>query len=127
MGPGLGTLLPKSGNSTQAALYLQALHGAAEDQVLVHDFLDIGLASVGVPDRLRVDHEDGALFATVQAPGGIDPDAPGPRQASHPDALLGQGTRRFGLMVLAARPPVAAVSTEEDMAGVVAQNGYLLG
>lgn len=85
----MGTLLPKSGNSTHSALYLQALHGTALKQVLVHDFLDVGQSGVGVPDRLWVDHEDRALGASVQAPCGIDPDAPGPCQAGSPDPLLG--------------------------------------
>lgn len=122
----MGTLLPKSGNSTQAALYLQALHGAAVDQVLVHDFLDIGLPGVGVPDRLRVDHEHRALLAAVQAPGRIDPHPPRSLEARYPDPLLGIGSRTLRVVVLATGTPVAAVGAEEDMAGVVAQNGYLL-
>ncbi len=50
------------------------LYGAAVEEVLGDDLLDILDVDEAVPDGLRVDHDDGAVLALVEAAGLVGPD-----------------------------------------------------
>ena len=45
----------------------QALNWPPADNVGVHDLIHVGQSDSAVPDRLRIDHEVGAVLALVQA------------------------------------------------------------
>src|SRR6185503_20873409 len=40
---------------------------AAVQEVLLDDFVDVGAVDVGIPDRLRIDHDAGPLLAAIEA------------------------------------------------------------
>jgi hypothetical protein len=58
--------------------------------------------SVGVPDRLGVDHQHRPLFATIEAAGGVDAHLARHFGAERLDLVLGVGAHVAGAVVVAA-------------------------
>ncbi len=68
----------------------------------VDDLVQIVPIDVGVPDVVRIDHDDRAGFATPHAAGLVDPDLPVTVYAKRLQALLDVVARLVGAVVLAA-------------------------
>lgn len=52
----------------------QALNGTAVEEMFGDDFFDVFDVDEAVPDGLGIDHDDGAVFALVEAAGFVGPD-----------------------------------------------------
>ena len=50
----------------------QAFHGLATDEVLLDDGLGVFRFDIAVPNRFRVNHDSGSVFALVEAAGLVD-------------------------------------------------------
>ncbi len=97
-----------------------ALDHAAVLEVLLDDLVDVGAIDVGVPDRVRIDHDAGAFLATVQAAGLVDADLAfaGEPELLHP--ALGVVADLGCALVVAADPAaVALVAAEENVLCVI--------
>jgi hypothetical protein len=46
------------------------------------DFVDVGAVDVGIPDRLRIDHDAGSLFARSRQPAWLTRVLPSPARPS---------------------------------------------
>lgn len=92
-------------------------------QVRRHDFLDIFLVDVGVPDAFRVDDGDRTFLATIKATGRVDPHAALAGQAKLPGAQFRKIPHCFTAATATAWPVRALgtdVGAEENVALVVA-------
>ena len=68
---------------------LQAVYGFACNEVLIDDFVDIGMIDVLVPGFFRIDDQHGPILAAVQAACGVDADLSWPANPQLLAALLG--------------------------------------
>src|SRR5262245_31572342 len=92
--------------------------------MLLDDLVDVGAVDVGVPDRLRVDHDAGSFLAPVQATRLVDAHLAGTGEAQLLHALLGVVAHVLRALVGAAGLAVGAlVAAEEDVSLVVAHAG----
>src|SRR6266850_2045797 len=105
--------------------HLQALDHAAVLEVLLDDLVDVGAIDVGVPDRVRVDHDAGAFLAAVEAARLVDADLAFTGEAELLDAALGVVADLAGALVVAADPAaVALVAAEEHVLCVIGHTRF---
>jgi hypothetical protein len=109
-----------------AASYLQAFDDPAMLYVLGNNFVDVVLVDIGVPNGLRVYHQDRTFVATVQTAGIIDPDLALAGELERLDLILGIGAHLTGAMIVAANfARLALVDAEENVSLVVTHGAQL--
>jgi hypothetical protein len=82
------------------ASFLQSLDNLTLNQMLLNDFINIGLIVVLIPNTLRVNHHHWALSASVQTTGIINTDF---FQLQVLDPLFSMVTQTLGIMLHAIR------------------------
>ena len=100
--------------------YQEPLHHIAVFEVRLHDFVNVLLVYIGVPDRLRVDDGNRPGGTTIKATRLVDPDLARPGQASCLD--LGFAAVKAGLGALigtAIFSALALVQAEKNVPLVV--------
>ena len=116
---------PNPGRSTKFLLYFNTLYfkpvyNTPVNQVFIDDFIDIFPIEVGVPDIIRVDHDNRAKFAPVETARAIDPDLSLARQAQLLDPVLGVVAYLHSIALLTALLALLApVGAEKNMVLVI--------
>lgn len=88
--------------------------------MLVDDLIDIGAVFVGIPNRIRVDDDDGALAAAIHTTGGIDSHTTLAGDVERLRAPLSVMAHLGGVVVFTAHVAIiAAVGAEKHMAFVI--------
>jgi hypothetical protein len=106
--------------TTHVGRHLQALNHAALHQVLLHDFVDIGLVDKGVPNGLGVDHHDRAARTAVEAASFVDAHLAGAQDACRFGLRFAVVKRLLRLVLGAAGLTVVAlVEAKKDVALVI--------
>src|SRR5712664_4040842 len=95
-------------------------------EVLLDNLVDVGPVDVGVPDRVGIDHDAGALLAAIETARLVDAHASRPGEAELLDAVLRVVADLRGTLVVAAHTPaVALVAAEENMPSVIGHRAIL--
>ena len=102
-------------------VYQKPLDHAALNEVLIDDFVDIGMIDVLVPGLFRIDDQHGPILAAVQAACRVDTDLSWPANPQLLAALLGVVAQFLGAAVITGLAPIIAlVGAEKDVVLVVA-------
>ena len=105
---------------------LETVYGFACNQVLIDDFVDIGMVHVLIPGLLGVDDQHGAVLAAVQAACGVDAYLIRATDTQFLATLFGVVAQFLGTTVITGLAPIIAlVSAEEDVVLVVAHDQKL--
>src|SRR5436190_13341028 len=95
--------------------------------MLLHDFVDVFLIDVGVPDFFGIHHHHRPFIATVEATRQIDANLSLARKFERLDLVLGVVAYLARAVIIAAiGAGIALVTAEKDVSFVIAHGVYLM-
>jgi hypothetical protein len=105
---------------------LETVYGFACNEVLIDNFVDIGMVHVLVPGLFRIDDQHRSILAAVQAACGVDTDLVRAADTQLLAALLGVIAQLLGATVITGLAPIITlVGAEEYVVPVVAHGQKL--